>query len=151
MTADTQLDAARLCERLPHTGDVCQIESVSHCDEDGIVCLTRAHRRADNPLRVGDRLGVLAGVEMAGQAMALHQALRGDDGPPRTGVVTRAGDLRWQVERLDQLPGPLVIQVTKEVEAGELARYRFSLSHDEQVVVEGRLSVLTTSGEAPTG
>ncbi len=145
MTAATHLDATRLCERLPHAGDVCQIETVSRCAEDGIVCQTRAHRRMDNPLRVGDRLGALAGVEMAGQAMALHQALRGGDGPARTGVVTRAGDLHWRVERLDRLPGPLEIRVTKEAEAGELARYRFSLSHDEQVVVEGSLSVLTSS------
>jgi len=144
MNDNTILDEATICERLPHAGDVCQIEAVSVCEEDRIVCRTHAHLRAENPLRIGGRLGVLAGVEMAGQAMALHQSLQGGEGPARAGVVTRAGSLRWTTERLDQLPGVLTIRAMVEVKAGELARYRFLLEHSGSVILEGSLSVLTT-------
>ncbi|MCL7751224.1 hypothetical protein LV475_06400 [Guyparkeria hydrothermalis] len=155
----THLDAHAIGERLPHQGAVCQLERVLSCGENTISCETRAHQRPDNPLRLNERLGVFAGVEMAGQAMALHLALTATGQPDeasagvvgdgdldshqaREGMITRASDLNPRVGRFDDLPDPLRIDVTCEAQVGEMARYRFSITHRETVLLDGGLSVL---------
>ena len=60
----------------------------------------------------------------------------------REGMITRATDLNPRVRRLDNLPDPLRIDVTCETQAGEMARYRFSIRHRETVLLDGGLSVL---------
>lgn len=142
LKAAETLDAADICGRLPHAGQVCQIERVLSCDAHSIACETRAHRRQDNPLRQNDRLGPLVGVEMAGQAMALHLSLQAGDEEVGKGVITRATGLSWQVDRLDDLPSALLVRVECEARGGEMARYRFAIEHTGTTVVEGSLSVL---------
>ncbi|MBN2873392.1 MAG: hypothetical protein JXJ30_10840 [Halothiobacillaceae bacterium] len=127
------LSAQALCEALPHAGGVCQIEQVIACDAERIVCRTTAHRRPDNPLRRDGRLSVHAGMEMAGQAMALHMALSvalSGDGKAafRQGMITRLNDVRWSTPRLDSIEEPLIISVHCEVIAGGMARYAFSVA-----------------------
>ena len=146
----TALDGPALCARLPHHGDVCQLERIVSVDETRLVGETRAHQRADNPLRVGGQLGVFAGVEMAGQAMALHLALQSNGEAAGQsagqGMITRANGLSPRVGRLDELSGPLRITVTCEAQAGEMARYGFSLEHEGAVILDGALSVWLANG-----
>ncbi|MFI9652286.1 3-hydroxylacyl-ACP dehydratase [Guyparkeria sp. GHLCS8-2] len=143
----TALDGPAICARLPHHGDVCQLDRVVSADETHLVGETRAHRRADNPLRVGGQLGVFAGVEMAGQAMALHLALQSNgEAAVGQGMITRANGLTPHGDRLDDLPGPLRITVTCEAQAGEMARYGFTLAHEGAVILAGGLSVWLTDG-----
>ncbi|WP_410473644.1 hypothetical protein [Guyparkeria sp. TX1] len=143
----TSLDGPAICKRLPHHGDVCQIERIVSADETRLIAETRAHQRDDNPLCVGGQLGAFAGVEMAGQAMALHLALQSNDNAPAgEGMITRAKSLNPRVERLDELVGPLQITVTCEAHAGEMARYGFTLAHEGAVILEGGLSVWLTNG-----
>lgn len=142
----TALDGPALCARLPHHGDICQLERIVSVDDSRLVGETRAHQRADNPLRVGGRLGVFAGVEMAGQAMALHLALQSNGEAAGQGMITRANGLSPRVDRLDGLPGPLRISVTCEAQAGEMARYGFTLEHEGAVILDGSLSVWLTNG-----
>ena len=141
------LNAETICALLPHAGGVCQIEGVSECDAERIVCSTEAQRRPDNALRRDGRLTVHAGIEMAGQAMALHMALldneRAEDGArPRQGMITRLNGVSWTVERLDTLDGPLTISAHCQAMAGQMARYAFALEHDNDRLLEGSASVL---------
>lgn len=149
ITAHDQLTAEAICARLPHAGKVCQIERVSDCDMDRIVCLTGAHRRADNPLRRDGRLSIHAGAEMAGQAMALHMALsaEGDGDAPRQGMITRLNGVTWSTERLDTLEGDLRITATCEAVAGQMARYAFTVTDGEVVLIAGKASVWLAEGE----
>lgn len=142
----TALDGPAICKRLPHHGDVCQIERIVSVDETRLVGETYAHQRADNPLRVGGQLGVFAGVEMAGQAMALHLARQSNGEAAGQGMITRANGLNPRVARLDELSGPLRITVTCEAQAGEMARYGFTLEHAGAVMLDGGLSVWLTNG-----
>ncbi|MGM0516219.1 MAG: 3-hydroxylacyl-ACP dehydratase [Pseudomonadota bacterium] len=142
LKAAETLDAAGICGRLPHAGQVCQLERVLSCDTHSIACETRAHQRQDNPLRHNGRLGPLVGVEMAGQAMALHLSLQAGAEGAGKGMITRATGLRWQEERLDDLPTALLVRVECEAGVGEMARYRFAIEHAGTTVVEGSLSVL---------
>ena len=142
MSAPERLSAETICARLPHAGKVCQIERVSACDANRITCLTGAHRDPDNPLRRGGRLSVHAGIEMAGQAMALHMALAAEEGaPPRQGMITRLSGVSWTIERLDAVAGDLAIAASREAYAGPMARYAFAVSHDGQMLIEGKASV----------
>ncbi|MDG4867771.1 3-hydroxylacyl-ACP dehydratase [Guyparkeria sp. 1SP6A2] len=138
-----RLTPQAICALLPHAGDVCQIEAVGECNEERIVCSTRAHQRVDNPLRREGRLSVHAGVEMAGQAMALHMALTDEEvgAPPRQGMITRLNGITWTTERLDTLGGHLTLTAECQAMAGPMARYGFSLAHDGIVLLEGTASV----------
>lgn len=141
-----------ICALLPHAGGVCQIEAVSECDEDRIVCSTEAHRRPNNPLRRDGRLSVHAGVEIAGQAMALHMALLAIDGDeehaqPRQGMITRLNGVSWTVERLDTIAGELTITAECQAMAGQMARYRFALKQAETNLLEGSASVWLAGGD----
>lgn len=141
------LDGPAICKRLPHHGDVCQIERIVSANETRLVVTSRAHQRGDNPLRVGGQLGVFAGVEMAGQAMALHLSLQSNDNASAgQGMITRASVLNPRVERLDELVGQLQITVVCEAHAGEMARYGFTLEHEGAVILDGGLSVWLTNG-----
>ena len=143
-----ELNAADICALLPHAGGVCQIEGVSECDAEWIVCITEAQRRADNPLRPNGRLAVHAGIEMAGQAMALHMALQTEDeAPPRQGMITRLKDVSWTVERLDIFDGALTITANCQAMAGQMARYAFALEHDRKRLLEGSASVLLAGND----
>ncbi len=146
----TALDGPAICARLPHHGDVCQLERVVSAGETRLIGETRAHQRRDNPLRLDGQLGVFAGVEMAGQAMALHLALQSNGEAAGQsagqGMITRANGLNPHVDRLDDLSGPLRITVTCEARAGEMARYGFTLEHEGAVILAGGLSVWLTNG-----
>ncbi len=147
-TALDRLTPKAVCALLPHTGGVCQIEGVSECSEERIVCFTQAQQRLDNPLRREGRLSVHAGVEMAGQAMALHMALNADTATtPRQGMITRLNGVSWTTERLDNLGGHLAITAECQAMAGQMARYAFSLAHDGIVLLEGSASVWLASHE----
>ncbi|MCL7743810.1 3-hydroxylacyl-ACP dehydratase [Guyparkeria hydrothermalis] len=140
-----QLTADAICALLPHAGGVCQIEAVSVCDENRIVCTTEAHRRPDNPLRRDERLSVHAGIEIAGQAMALHMALLAAESAekhqPRQGMITRLNGVSWTVDRLDTIEGPLTVTAECQTMAGQVARYGFALMRAETCLLKGTASV----------
>lgn len=76
---------AEIAALLPHAGAMCLINSVETCGDDQIICLTTTHLSVTNPLRRHGRLGIMAGVEYASQAMALHAALQ-SQGPATRGT-----------------------------------------------------------------
>src|SRR5690625_5838329 len=81
----SSLDPASL---LPHAPPMVLLDTVVRWVSDGIVCRSRSHLAADNPLRDGGHLSVLAGVAYAAQAGAADDRLLADDG-----VQQRKGDL----------------------------------------------------------
>jgi predicted hotdog family 3-hydroxylacyl-ACP dehydratase len=153
------IDRDGIARLIPHSGAMCLLSFVVRWDRDRIECAAASHRAADNPLRRDGRLGVLCGVEYASQAMAVHAALcaaaggagAGDAGTPRAGYLASLRDLRWHVERLDLLEGPLL--VSAERLHGEAARalYSFALRHDGRCLIEGRAAVVIDAGAVAVG
>ena len=86
-------------ELLPHAGEMVLLDRIVSWDEAGALCVTNAHLRPGNPLRCGDRLPTICGVEFALQAAAVHGAMRG--GKKRRAYVALLRDVDWTVERLD--------------------------------------------------
>lgn len=104
--------------RVPHKGAMCLLDAVDSHSEDEIVCCALSHRSPDNPLRDGSGQGIVAGIEYAAQAMAVHGVLReGGTVPSGGGYLVSARDVTWSVQRLDLLDGPLSGRATVILDA----------------------------------
>ena len=142
------LGAAQIAELIPHSGAMCLLEGVVQWDASRILCMSRSHRAADNPLRAEGRLPALCGVEYAMQAMAVHGGLVGKTaGRPRAGYLASLREVECRGERLDDLAGDLLVEA--EMLAGDGARvtYRFSLRVGDAELLHGRALVVLDAAE----
>ena len=70
-----QLDHDWIARHIPHQDGMCLLDAVESWDEQRILCRSTSHRSPHNPLRSGERLSAICGVEYAAQSMAIHGAL----------------------------------------------------------------------------
>lgn len=141
------MTGAQIAALIPHSGAMCLLDGVVRWDANRILCMSRSHHAADNPLRAGGRLPALCGIEYAMQTMAVHGGLTGKiEGKPRAGYLASLRDVECRSERLDNLDGDL--QVEAELLAGDGARvsYRFRLRVGEVEVLSGRAMVVLDAG-----
>ena len=148
----SSIDPASL---LPHAHPMVLLDSIVRWNSDAIVCSSRSHLAADNPLRVGGHLSVFAGVEYAAQAMAAHsRLLADDDAPPRKGFlavaskVTALAQSRDQnlTQSLDQWPQTLTIEAWVMAQTRDSSMYQFRLSVEDKPLLEGQLTAVLSSG-----
>lgn len=136
-------DHAWIADHIPHQGTMCLLDSVEQWDQDQIVCRASSHRRADNPLRAGGRLGIANGIEFAAQAMAVHGALlAANEAPPAVGYLTSVRDVQWQRTRLDDISADLLVHAQRISGNADSLLYQFDLRADDAVVLSGRASVM---------
>jgi len=103
----TRADIARL---VPHQGAMCLLDGVAAWDREGIRAIALSHRDPANPLRRDGTLPAVCGLEYALQAMALHAALlAGGRAPQRAGFLASLRGVDLGAERLDDVPGPLLV------------------------------------------
>jgi predicted hotdog family 3-hydroxylacyl-ACP dehydratase len=127
----------------PHAGRMRLIARVQSYDSERIVCEADSHIATDNPLREAGALAAVCGLEYGAQAMAIHGALQaGMAHAPHIGYLVSAHELRWEVERLDQLPAPLVIEAQRILGSASQVSYQFTLRTITGDVMHGRASVL---------
>lgn len=138
--------------RIPHKGAMCLLDAVESHDEDEIVCSTMSHRSLDNPLRDESGLGIVAGIEYAAQAMAVHGVLRdGNSAPSGGGYLVSARDVTWSVQRLDVLDGALSVRAQRLSATASTVMYRFSLRAGADEILSGRATVvLDAAGLMPS-
>ncbi|ANQ87073.1 hypothetical protein dqs_4057 [Azoarcus olearius] len=144
---DTRPGTARgrdwIAARIPHQGDMCLLEQVHDWDDTRIRCSAHSHRDSANPLRSGGRLGVMAGIEYAAQAIAVHGALlAGADAPPAPGFLGSARGVECHVARLDDLDTELVIEAERLSGDARTLLYAFSLTAGGRLLLGGRASVV---------
>lgn len=137
------LTKAEVYRFLPHAGSMCLIDEVTEWDRSTIVCRAASHRDPGNPLRRDDRLGVVAALEYAAQAMGMHAGLVAGErsADDRIGYVGAVRDVTLHVERLDDLPNGLAIEATRLVELSDSFMYRFAVTSGSQAVISGRASI----------
>lgn len=129
---------------IPHHGAMCLLDEVAAWDLGEIRCRASSHGLGGNPLRSHGRLGAACGVEYAGQAMAVHGAIVA----ALTGTRARAGylasirNLLLQVTRLDDVPGPLMVNAQRLAGDDGSALYEFSLTGDGRVLLSGRAGIV---------
>ena len=138
-----RLSRDEIARLIPHSGPMCLLDGVVQWDANRIQCMSRGHRAADNPLRSGDQLPTLCGIEYAMQAMAVHGGLTGKvPGRPRAGYLASLRNLECRAARLDDLDGELVVEA--DLLAGDTshASYRFTLQVGSVAVLSGRALVV---------
>lgn len=142
----TRADIAKV---IPHAGDMCLLDGVLECDAQRIRCVSSTHRDTANPMRTGDRLLALCGIEYAAQAMAVHGAWDAKfDTKPRAGFLAALRDVSCTTMRLDDLGDDLVIAAEKVM--GDEARviYQFNIHSGATRIMSGRATVVLDADKA---
>ena len=132
---------------LPHAGAMVLVDEIVYADPMRIECATRAHRSPGFPLAVDGRIPALCAVEIAAQAMALHAAVQDPGHEPRRGRLASLSDVEILHDRLDDQPGPLLIEATLEGTSGRGRAYRFAVASGGTAILRGRALVMRA--EAP--
>jgi predicted hotdog family 3-hydroxylacyl-ACP dehydratase len=130
---------------IPHTGTMCLLDRVETFDDTRIVCLASSHRDLANPLRHNHQLSAQVGIEYAAQAVAAHGTLlaqhNGDASPPRGGMIAVLTDVQWHVDRLDTVGADLTVLAEKLADLPQGLNYRFALSANQQLLLQGELII----------
>lgn len=136
-------DRAEIARVIPHSGNMCLLDGVLECDEQRILCVSTSHRNENNPMRSGDELPGLCGIEYAAQAMAVHGVFGGQiEKRPRAGYLASLRDVQCNVMRLDDLSGDLIISAVKIMGDDARVIYQFMLQVDENEILRGRATVV---------
>ncbi len=134
---------AEIATLIPHAGKMCLLDRVISWDEQRIACRSSAHHDPDNPLRQHGRLGALAAIEFAAQAMAAHGRLAGAVGArPRAGFIASLRDIHCRCDRLDQLDADLDISATRLMGDDRNVMYAFAVACGTEELVTGRATVV---------
>jgi len=140
------LDRDWIAARIPHQGSMCLLDAVVEWSESAIRCTASSHRLADNPLRAEGRLGIVAGIEYAAQAMAVHGALLAPPkGQPRQGYLASVRNVDLLAERLDDQADDLDIAAERLAGDGNNILYQFSVRAGERLLLTGRAAVILDS------
>jgi predicted hotdog family 3-hydroxylacyl-ACP dehydratase len=134
---------AEIARVIPHTGSMCLLDGVLECDAQRIRCISGTHRAADNPMRSGNVLLALCGIEYAAQAMAVHGAWDAKyEQKPRAGYLAALRDVSCDRMRLDDLSDDLIIDAEKAM--GDEARviYQFTIRAGDTQIMSGRATVV---------
>lgn len=142
------LDRATAAQLLPHAGAMCLLEAVTACDNNAIQCTANSHQSRDNPLRENDRLPIVAGIEYAAQAIAIHGTLGakagrepGFDTTPRRGYLATLKQVEWTHARLDTVDTALIVEAEQLESIDGASSYCFSVRSASTVLLSGTTMV----------
>lgn len=142
-------DKAAIAQVIPHTGNMCLLDGVLECDAQRIRCISGTHRDAANPMRSGDVLLALCGIEYAAQAMAVHGAWDAKfDRKPRAGYLAALRDVACHTTRLDDLGDDLVIDAEKVMGDDARVIYQFNIHAGTTKIMSGRATVVLDADKA---
>ncbi|HEY2337447.1 MAG TPA: 3-hydroxylacyl-ACP dehydratase [Burkholderiales bacterium] len=135
-----RLDRAAIAALVPHAGAMCLLHEVLEADGERILARAISHRDPSHPLREGNALPALCGVEYAAQAMAVHGALQ--KGAAQPGMLAALRDVELAAARLDDLAGDLMVEARcVRNESGRLL-YEFWIRANERLLLHGRATVV---------
>ena len=141
-------DKDAIAKVIPHTGNMCLLDGVLECNEQHIRCFSATHRDVNNPLRSGDELSVLCGIEYAAQAMAVHGAWDAKfDKKPRAGFLAAVRDVACQRMRLDDLREDLIIDAERLMGDDARVIYQFSIHAGAASIMSGRATVILDANQ----
>jgi predicted hotdog family 3-hydroxylacyl-ACP dehydratase len=144
-------DRQQIMRMIPHSGSMCLLDDVLEWNEISLRCRSRRYRDLDNPMRRENGvLGVISGVEIAGQAVAVHARLRAESlGEPQQGYLVSLREVQSRAGRLDAIAGDLLIDAKILAGDARSATYQFALSVAGTALLNGRLTVLLQEGLGP--
>jgi predicted hotdog family 3-hydroxylacyl-ACP dehydratase len=136
-----------ICSLIPHSEDMCLLDSVDFWDDDKIICISNSHLLESNPLRRHKKLSSIHVLEYAAQAMALHGGLHDrEQGKQMTeGYLAALRDVNVNLCELDLLKSELHIEANKILSQGGNMIYTFTVSSEEVQLASGRATVVAVS------
>ena len=147
------LDRKEWAALIPHQGAMALIDEVLACDAGHILARSNNHRDAAHPLRRDGRLSAVHLCEYGAQAMAVHGALgaREVGGFAQPGLLVALRAVQLDVERIDDLEGPLSIEAVREHADESAWRYRFAVHHDGRRLAAGHAMVVLDKPQTGDG
>ncbi len=127
---------------IPHQGAMCLLDRVVSWDAEQIQCQASSHRSPDNPLRSQGQLNSACGIEYAAQAMAVHGALCASSQPSGAGYLVSVRGAKLHVPRLDDIEAGLTVKARCITCEGSNILYRFEISAEGRLLLEGRAVVV---------
>lgn len=138
----TSMNHEQLCRLIPHSGQMCLLETVESWDPDQVHCTAISHRQKNNPLRHADKLQSICAVEYAAQAMAVHGGLLAThSNRPSHGYITSIRDVRLYVEKLDDVGDILNVFANRLSGDDQSCLYDFQVKCEDTPLVEGRILI----------
>jgi predicted hotdog family 3-hydroxylacyl-ACP dehydratase len=134
------LDRAWLAAHLPHQGAMSLLDAVIEWNDVSLRAVATNHPAKDHPMRRGDELPIVAGIEYGAQAAAAHGAATTRT-PSGAGMIASVRSVRFHARRLDDIAGNLDVRVEQLGEGASGVLYRFDVSSDGRALVEGRVTV----------
>jgi predicted hotdog family 3-hydroxylacyl-ACP dehydratase len=135
---------------IPHSGAMCLLSEVVHYTDEKILCHADSHRLPGNPLRCGDRLPAMAGIEYAAQAAAAHCTLVNGAGGSRVprGLLAGVRAVTLHTTRLDDTDESLSVQARRLVAQGRRYLYGFTVEAGGRRLLDGRIAIVVMDGES---
>jgi len=141
------IEYEELCSLIPHSFDMCLLESVESWNADNIICYSNSHRSDKNPLRREENLSSVHLLEYAAQAMAVHGGLhnRQQGLKMSEGYLAALRDVNINLCEIGQLHSALRIEANKILSQGGNMIYSFSVTAMDNELVSGRATVVAIS------
>jgi predicted hotdog family 3-hydroxylacyl-ACP dehydratase len=140
------LSRAQIEALVPHAGSMCLLDRVLQWDETRIVCHAAAPE-SGHPLATTQGVPVIAAVEYAAQATALHGALLDGRRKARNGMLAKLADVELFAQWLDESSGALDIQAELLVRGTSGCTYSFMVQDASGCRARGRLLVAFTNDD----
>lgn len=139
-----RLAKAQWADLIPHKGAMCLLDAVESWDAVSIHATSESHRSLDNPLRSDDRLRALHLCEYGAQTMAVHGALlaQSNQDAARPGYLVALRAVNLQIDRIDDLSGPLDIHAECLLSDQTAWQYAFRVAHAGRTLASGRATVM---------
>jgi len=143
------LDHDAICRLIPHSGDMCLLDSVKAWNDKSITCLTYAHLKKDNPVRNDKGLPMSSLIEFGAQAMAVHGCLllEKNGGKMEEGYLAALRDVKFSDGYLSDISEELVIHAERlYADAGNMI-YEMKVEANDRVLASGRATVVSRFSE----
>ncbi|HEY4281563.1 MAG TPA: hypothetical protein VGM62_00760 [Chthoniobacterales bacterium] len=123
---------------------MCLLDEVIDWDNDSIVCRSETHRDPANPLRRRGGLAAVNAFEYGAQAAAVHGGLRAraEGANALPGYLAALRDVRLNVDRLDDITGPLEIRADRLFGEGADTVYECKISAGDRLLASGRVTIM---------
>ena len=131
----------KIRQLIPHAGSMCLLDGVESWDAENIVCVSRSHLDASNPLQFRGHIPAVCLVEYAAQAMAVHGGLSNVDASG-VGYLASIRNLVLADTSLDSYDTPLKIYAQKIAGDERSIMYQFHVTTDNNEIASGRAAVV---------
>lgn len=135
---------SELCNLIPHSGNMCLLDDIIEWDDTHVICITTSHTDDNNPLRNEHGLPMMALIEYAAQAMAIHGGLRAKLASEKmqSGYLAALRDVTLADGYASDNCDSLLIEANQLMASAGNMIYQFTVKQGEECLASGRATVV---------